>query len=334
MRDVRRKTGQLSILVLVFLVASLVAMGALGVDIAHIVCPTEELQTAVDAGALAGGPHLSEPDKTQAVTEALSITAGNKADGSRVSNEVPGTLVTVVTTNATTNSGGTITVSAQKRITHLFAKIFGRRTDVVYASATAGGSGQVTQIPSGTAFPIAISIDVATQAGGAQVPLMACQPGQVFTLYFDNKENQNAAFTSFSTESANVQYFREAMSEALGLTHSNPAVIPSVSVGSVINLNTGEGGYQAMSHEFYSKILAEPYILLPLIQGAPPLNQSSMVIGFVALKITGISKQSGVASMSGIIVKPAVLGRSGDPPVGTYSSALKNLSPTTVRLIR
>jgi uncharacterized membrane protein len=114
MRDVRRKTGQLSILVLVFLVASLIAMGALGVDIAHIVCTTEELQSAVDAGALAGGPHLSEPDKTQAIAEALSITAGNQADGSRVSNEVPGTIVTVVTTNATTNSGGTVTVSARK----------------------------------------------------------------------------------------------------------------------------------------------------------------------------------------------------------------------------
>ncbi|MFA7339579.1 MAG: Tad domain-containing protein [Candidatus Obscuribacterales bacterium] len=332
-QDLRRKTGQLSILVLVFLVASLIAMGALGVDIAHIVCTTEELQRAVDAGALAGGPHLSELDKTQAVAEALSITADNKADGSRVSNEVPGTIVTVVTTNATTNSGGTVTVSAQKRITHLFAHLFGRHTDIVYASATAGGIGEVTQIPSGSAFPIAISIDAATQVGGAQAPLMACQPGQAFTLYFDNKEDKNAAFTSFNTGSADVQYFNEAMSEALGLTHSDPAVIPSVSVGSVINLNNGEGGYQAMSHEFYSKIMAKPYILLPLIENPPPLNQSGVVIGFVALKVTEISKRNGVASMSGIIVKPAVLGRSGDTPINIYSQALKNLSPSTVRLI-
>jgi hypothetical protein len=62
------------------------------------------------------------------------------------------------------------------------------------------------------------------------------------------------------------------MSEALGLTHSNPAVVPSISVGSIINLNNGEGGYQAMSHEFYSKIMAKPYILLPLIQGPTTLK--------------------------------------------------------------
>lgn len=333
MRATRSKTGQLSVLVLVLLIAALIALGSLGVDIAHIVCTTEELQTAVDAGALAGGPHLSATDKTQAIAEALAITASNKADGSIVSNDVPGTNVTVVTTDATTNSGGTITVSAQKRINHLFAKIFGRRTDIVFASATAGGMGDVTQVPSGTAFPIAISIDAATQVGGAQAPLMNCQPGQIFTLYFDNKDDRNAAFTSFTAGSANVQYFKQAMSEALGLTHSNPAVIPSISVGSVINLNNGEGGYQAMSHEFYANIMAKPYVLLPLIQGPPPLNQSAAVIGFVALKITGISKQNGVASMSGIIVKPAVLGRSGDAPTGTYTQALKNLSPSTVRLI-
>jgi hypothetical protein len=106
----------------------------------------------------------------------------------------------------------------------------------------------------------------------------------------------------------------------------------SISV-SVINLNNGEGGYQAMSHEFYADIMAKPYSLLPLSQGPPPLNQSAAVIGFVALKITGISKKNGVASMSGIIVKPAVLGRSGDAPTGAYAPALKNLSPSTVRLI-
>ncbi|MFA7339577.1 MAG: pilus assembly protein TadG-related protein [Candidatus Obscuribacterales bacterium] len=334
MRNLRSKTGQLSILVLVFLVLALIAIGSLGVDIAHIVCTTEELQTAADAGALAGGPHLFETDKTQAITEALAITASNKADGSMVSNEVPGTLVSVATTNATANSAGTITVSAQKRITHLFAKIFGRRTDVVYASATAGGMGEVTQVPSGTAFPIAISIDAIAKVGAGQTPLMACQPGQVFTLYFGSKKDRNAAFTSFTSGSSNVPYFSAAMSEALGLTHSNPAVIPSVSVGSVINLNNGEGGYQAMSRDFYANIMAKPYILLPLIQGQPPFNQSSAVIGFVALKITGISKNKGVASMSGIIVKPAVLGRSGDPPTGAYGPALRTLSPSTVRLIR
>jgi hypothetical protein len=143
-------------------------------------------------------------------------------------------------------------------------------------------------------------------------------------LYFGSKKDKNAAFTSFTSGSSNVPYFSAAMSEALGLTHSNPAVIPSVSVGSVINLNNGEGGYQAMSRDFYANILAKPYILLPLIQGQPPFNQSSAVVGFVALKITGISKDKGVASMSGIIVKPAVLGRSGDPPTGAYSPALRN----------
>lgn len=333
MRNKRSKTGQLSVLVLVLLVSALIALGALGVDIAHIVCTTEELQTAVDAGALAGGPHLSAADKAQAIAEALAITASNKADGAMVSNSVPGTSVTVVTTDATANSGGTITVSAQKRINHLFAKIFGRRTDIVYASATVGGMGDVTQVPSGTAFPIAISIDAATQVGGAQPPLLTFQPGQVFTVYFDNKGDLNAAFTSFTTGSANVQYFNAAMSEALGLTHSNPAVVPSISVGSIINLNNGEGGYQAMSHNFYSSIMAKPYILLPLIQGPPTLNQSAPVIGFVALKVTGISKRNGVPSMSGIIVKPAVLGRSGDVPTSTYTQALKTLSPSTVRLV-
>lgn len=333
MRARRSKTGQLSVLVLVLLIAALIALGSLGVDIAHIVCTTEELQTAVDAGALAGGPHLSAADKTQAIAEALAITASNKADGSIVSNDVPGTNVTVETTDATTNSGGTITVSAQKRINHLFAKIFGRRTDIVFASATAGGMGDVTQVPSGSTFPIAISIDAATQVGGAQAPLLAFQPGQVFTMYFDNKGDINATYTSFTSGSANVQYFNAAMSEALGLTHSNPAVIPSISVGTIINLNNGEGGYQAMSHEYYSQVMTAPYILLPLIQGAPNLNQSAAVIGFVALKVTGISKRNGVPSMTGIIVKPAVLGRSGDAPPGTYSQALKTLSPSTVRLI-
>src|SRR5688572_19789845 len=70
------------------------AIGAVAVDFSHMLAVKTELQTATDAGALAGAQDLfSDLDNVE--RHALEITARNQADGKPVSNDTPDTIVTV-----------------------------------------------------------------------------------------------------------------------------------------------------------------------------------------------------------------------------------------------
>ena len=337
MHNSRSQKGQLGILLVLALCLIVVMLGALGADTCHIVSDQRQLQAAVDAGALAGAMHLSDKDSSQTLSSARSITGQNFVDSSPVSSGCAGTTVDVSSTAATNSAPGTVTVAATKTVEYSFAPIFGRKSDVVKATATASGVGQITVVPQGCTFPLALSIDAVPkgQTGLPQIPLSQMQVGDLFSIYLGSQNEMNAAFTSFQQGSANANYIAGAIDESLNVTNPTVPTIPAVPIGMSLNLNNGQAGFNYLSGgSAYAAMLSQPFVIFPLIQGSPPYNKSSPVIGFVTLRITSIARVKGVPTIVGIIVKPAIRGVTGATSPGTYQPQVTALSPVGIHLIK
>lgn len=332
--ECRRAGGQASYIFAIFALATLVVAAAFAVDITHFVSTQHELQCAVDAGALAGAAHLNADSTDQATFEARTVTEKNSVDGVAVSNNAADTSVEVIVTKSTPEVAGAVTVTASRKIHCILSPLLGRMNETVFASATASGLGSLTQIPSGIAFPMALSIDATPETADGVIAkaLHQYKPGDLYEVYFGSGNNKNAAFTSF-TDDANNNYFKDAIDDALGLTTSS--VIPSVNVGMNTYLSNGESAFNYILNDpQYSKILSSPCIIFPVIEGAAAFNQSRSVVGFAALKVTQISKERGVPIIKGVIVRPVVQGRAEPAYSGNYSQFLTGIAPLTVRLVR
>lgn len=332
----RRNSGQLSYILGITVVASIVGVAAFAVDITHFVSAQQELQCAVDAGALAGAVHLIENSPQKAISEALKVTARNAVEGVSVSNSSADTTVDVTVEGSTPSASGTVTVTATHKINCIFGPLFGRVKETVSAHGAASGIEPVTEIPRGLAFPLALSIDArpVKKDGTVMNPLSQYKPGEQFEIYLGEGSDKNAAFTSFAEDSANDNYFKDSIDDVLGIGSLDP-VVPAIEVGGEINLTNGESAFQYLLNDpRYSAMLSKPAIVFPLIEGSAPFQQSSNVIGFLALKVTNISKDRGVPCIQGVILRPALRGRSGAGYVGNYSQVVNDLSPLTIRLVR
>jgi hypothetical protein len=332
----RNQQAQLSSLLGCVLIASTIAICSLAVDVMHTVSAQQELQAAVDAGALAGAAHICETSLARAQAEAIEITSQNFVEAVRVSSASPQTTVTTELVASTENRPGSVTVTANREINFVFARIFGCNTAIISATACAGGLGSITQLPAGTAFPLAISINAIPKgnSGAPEISLSQLRPGEQFEICLGSQKEKNAAFTSFDQGSANNNYFKTLIDECLKIEKTDKN-IPSVKVGMEINLNNGEGGFNYLTNDpEYAALLNQPFVVFPLFEGSPPFNQSQPVIGFVAMKITSISKDKGRAKITGKIVKPALRGQASQSYTGSFQQEIRNLSPQTVRLIR
>jgi Flp pilus assembly protein TadG len=330
----RSRSGQACYLIGIAIVPIALAFGAFSADTMHLVAARNELQGAVDSGALAGAYRLASSSPAVAMQYATSVTAQNSVEKVPVSNSSPGTTVTVSTTPGTATKPATVTVTATRRLRLMFSSIFSHQLETVTASATAGGAGGLAETAAGEVFPLAVSID-AIGSYTAQ-PLSQLTVGQQIILDLGANKDQVACSTGLTAGAANANYFKDAMDEALGINQiSSPPTVPPVSVGDSISLNNGNGGFHRMMGDpEYSALMNQP-IICPIIEGGAPFNQSRQVIGFVGLKITSMVKVTGAPVLTCTIVKPVVRGRSaGADYTGAYNAQVAALSPTVVHLIR
>ena len=332
----RNSSGQISYVLGIILIASIIGAGAFAVDITHFVSAQQDLQCAVDAAALAGAAQLSEDSLEKCRAEALTLSARNTVEGVSVSNSSADTTVDVEVKNASPVLSGSVTVIATHKINSIFGPFFGRVKEIVSATATASGMGQITQIPLGFAFPLALSIDArpVLKDGIEMNALSQYKAGEEFEIFLGPGNDKNAAFTSFGEASSNDKFFKDAIDDVLG-TGSPEPVVPSLEVGREINLTNGQSAFHYLLNDpRYSAMLSQPAIVFPLIEGSPPFQQSSKVIGFIALKVTGISKERGIPCIQGVILRPAIRGRSGPGYSGSYRQVVNELSPLAIRLVR
>jgi Flp pilus assembly protein TadG len=160
-------------------------LGALTLDIGHLVAAKSELQKAADAGALAGARALNlvapAPNWTNGSTVADATVKKNKMDGSLLTKctvqtgywdltwnqgTAPADLKsTGIVPGATDVAAVKVTVEKSSGnnsgpLTMLFGKVFGKGTEILKVQAVAAMIPDlpVVTIPSGEAFPLATPI--------------------------------------------------------------------------------------------------------------------------------------------------------------------------------
>jgi len=316
-----------------------------------------ELQNAVDAAAIGGAKTLGiEPENAE--YHALEIAAGNDTDGWPVDNETAGTKVTAVATPPTTNDPGQMEVTATRQLQHMLAVLFDRFNDTITATAIAGTGGTVDDLYEGQAFPLIVSADtvpgivngngvgngrgnVGNTASFDPVPLYLKNIGDEVHLYINSQIFKNAAFTSFTMNPVNATYIKSAIDQYLGIEKYEAGTIPSVEKGDDIYMINGVAGQKHLAQDPRKDLLmARPYIVLPVISGNVPFNQTAEVIGFIAVKVTDVTiNQSGgeVETITGTLVHGLVAGEHWT--VSQTQNLLGNLlsvdhlAPNTIRLM-
>jgi len=227
----RSDSGSVVGVLIAIVLLAVIALGAVGIDIAHNITTRTAEQSATDAAALAGAAYIVQnptggadapatviaADQTTSFnqsagsqTTANNVCANNTADGKAVLNGSHGCTVTATPIAASTTTvasapfpgnNGECNVVASMPINNFFAAMFGRKTDTVPAVSVATGYATVVGVDPNQLFPIAVSLDTqtghSTNAADNNLPLNMCQIGTqtAFTL---QEPCANAAWTTFN----------------------------------------------------------------------------------------------------------------------------------------
>lgn len=314
---VRSEMGQLASLLVLTTILAVLLSAALAADSVHMHCARVQLQNAADAAALAGALQL-DGDGALAQDRAFQVASACVADGRLVGSQSKNTNVNVIVVPSTFGAPGKVEVLAQMYVSHFLMPIMGRAGDWIRVRSVAGPSCIARQCPHNTCFPLAVSWDTVPNGNKDQaIALSQMHIGDTFRLYINSQKYKNAAFTSFTKDSANAHYIRSAINQILQLEPQVPGLIPSVSVGDNINLNNGVVGQKKLATSPEKEaLLALNYIILPAITGDPPFNQARQIIGFIAFDVTAVevNKTDGaVETITGILKKVAIASPASGP---------------------
>ncbi|PWT99467.1 MAG: hypothetical protein C5B53_05350 [Candidatus Melainabacteria bacterium] len=311
--QVHSERGAFGSVLLGLLLIAACGIAALGADVAHLVSVKAQLQNAVDAGALGGAQDLlkiavTPQDQTTASTDARTITAVNVADSTPVSNNTPGTNVTVAVAGVT--APYTVTVQATRQAGSLFASIFGIPSEAITSKAVAQASWGLKTLAPDQAIDIGVSLDWippnGLQQGRALDSYAGLPIGQSFTVILNPQSQTNAAWIKDWGSFYN----------------------PQIDFGStVVNLDNGTVGSSEAPYG------VGDIIVMPIFLGAPPFNYSATVYGVVALKITNIDWPH---KITGILSTPILRGEPGTPfgLPGQEGQYLTQYAPQVLQLIQ
>lgn len=311
--------------------------GSMAMDVSHVVSVRQELQSAVDAAAMAGAQSLSTaPESVE--HHAREVCRLNYADGTSVDNASTPMVVSVTVVPSTVTTPGTVRVTAEVTSSNILAKLFNNHTTQVRASALAGGTGPLAQMNGTTLFPLAVSLDDSKKSLNFR-PLNELHVGDTFELVINSQQYKNAAFTSFSDPNTNANWIKAAISQSLGLPTSTSVTIPPVKVGDQINLANGVLGQKALADDpYFSALSQQEVIYLAVVEGSVPFNKSRPLVGFIGVKVNSIkvNKSGGIVEqLSVTIKKPLSTGIEGAVAGTTALStaALNEMAPVSCKLL-
>lgn len=297
----RNRKGSLPTVFCLVILLVVLMFACLGVDVAHNTQVRDQLQTGTDAGALAGVRELAKDtpttqDITNANTYAVGITAANDADARQISDNDPGTDVTV---NVDPNSNiRTVTVVATRTVGNIFAYMIGHGQSQVSSRSVAGAYRGLSTVDPGGGSPLAIDIDH-VPAGGAAAGQRINEKltsGQTITIAFNNNNDSNAAWIKTWGSNATTNTSPITIGDSYALQNGvNNSLLSSFTPGMVIN----------------------PI----LISGGPPYNQTRQAIGIISFRITATGKTNGKHWIKGVINEPIIIpGTPGAPTLNTTAA--------------
>lgn len=293
LRRRRNSRGAVASFVMIALLLVALATAAISFDYSHGLLVREQLQNAADAGALAGAQELArvqiaDRDKKNAVDYAYSITGTNLADNTAVSNNTPGTIVSV-TVNGDTMPR-TVTVTATRTTANIFARLIGWDTMPVSATATAHAYRGLKQIKPNQLLNLAVSLD--------HVPTNGPQKGQALNSLI----GENKRFT--------VVLNPQNSKNAAWLMNWNPNQNPVLTVGVDSLIMNGVNANLVSNN-----LTVGSTIYMPLMTGGPPYNKSRVMVGVVGFTITKVNFP---LSIEGVLKDPLIVKGTPGTPIQSY----------------
>lgn len=299
-RFLRTSRGAAAPYVAVTLVLMLTLAGVV-IDLGHLYVVKQELQSAAEAGALAGARalfSLTNPDEPQpayvhcdtAQAAALAAVQLNKADGKTLS--IPSEDVQVglwhyvdgkwqFDTATCSNEINAVQVITRRTaavngpVNLIFAPFLGKDSVELTAKATAM-LGWLTKLPDGLGFPLAL--------GRNYVPKF---PGQEIPVTFSPDWSDAGGWHCFKSTSADANELKGYIDESL---HSI-----GIQIGDTINCLNGVA--ESVINEAdkalksYNQKGENWIVYLPVID-ATKINQWREVLGFCAFRIENVDKKT------------------------------------------
>ena len=270
-------------------------LGALTVDIGHMVSVKGELQKAADAGALAGARGLwpvnlstatsREPNGSNAETIALTTAKNNRVDGLNLTDAevIKEAGVWDYSTKSFTHGDNSdargVRVTTQRADVQMFlAKILG----------------QVPKDMSATAVAV---MDFAAEVGKGSLPIAVnlpttVKPGDEVKIIFGPDNTDNGGW--FAVEvNANAATLKD---------YINNDSCPALKIGDTLTLNNGQ--VDAALKLLETELSAYPdgwVVLLPGVS-TPKYNQTDKIDSFVPIKITKVQPGGGEKYIMGTLL--------------------------------
>lgn len=337
---IREERGSVAALLPCAILIAIIGIGAFALDVSHNITVRSELQSATDAGALAGAMDLIDP-KTERTAEnsAIQVAGQNSADGKPVSPSEQGSEVYVEVSpwDNRTNSG-TVTVDGTVTVNNMFAKLFGHASDKVSTRSTAQCWRSIQGIRANQAFPLMVSLDT---SNGNQIPLYRKKVGDQFDIAINSQRWKNAAWTMLNAKNTNANDLTDAIDGLLGFKSLPPGLITGAEVGDDLTVGNGVMAQKRLAAPNYETVLTgeKMQLLLPVMQGDPPYNQNKRAVGFITVHVDSVEKnRSGgeVEVLHTHITKGIVKGEGGIPMNGNSQTAqgMNSVSAGTVQLIQ
>lgn len=293
-----RDSGQCSSTLMLLLIFVSILVGSFTVDTVHLLLVREQLQRATDAAAIAGAETLfTKPD--QADSAARNMLSLHIVDGAKVC-DAGDRSIQIYTEVPQEGGFGTVEVKASILVHHLSKFLLFLHPTEVTVRSVAGGEGVLSTLHADQAFPIAVSISCTPEVKGIkQPPLNARKVGDEVSLLFGATGAKNAAFTGLH-QLASKDEIRMRIRKVLGLHHDPNYHVDAVTVGDTINLINGTLGRDLLTNnQIETALLEHTGIVVPLIDDDPSYNQQARVVGFMGLKVLGISWRNDPDSTSG-----------------------------------
>lgn len=312
----RKPRGSMSTVLFGMLLVAAFMVCALAMDIGHCVMIRTELQSACDAGALAGVEELAKnvltnDDIQRANDHAATICGRNRAEGIHVKDSDFDTAVTVIVSPNTMPR--TVTVRATRHIYHTFGKMIGAFADDITTVGVAAASRGLISVDPEQIMPISVSLNHAPTKGPQKnKPLNSyAQPdieaGTPFTIVLNNQHEKNAAWLRWDGLNDEPLVFGQTI-----------GVFNGVQANKVKPIEVGD--------HFY----------VPLILDGPPFNKSRVIVGVMGFRVTAVDFP---LQITGTIENPVILsGEPGTPLLSQTSSDdnafLENTMPWRIQLIQ
>jgi Flp pilus assembly protein TadG len=209
MNHARSQRGQTLPIITLFMFAML-GMCALAIDVGSWYQQKRSLQSAADAGALAGAAYLP-----------VSWAAANTAAGGQYAKNASGDTVSYQVSTQFVGSDS-ITVTASRPASSFFAQVFGHGSITVKATAKA----------------------TVVQSGGGALPWGVMKgtytPGSTYTIYTNNKGPNNGAIRLPAWDSSSASCVDSGGSSLYRDELAGTAVACMLALDQVVKTNTGQ----------------------------------------------------------------------------------------------